>query len=185
MHAAWSFSQLLEPLAIIPQLLVFRRCTDAGRLACEYRNVLSSFVVDRGNRIPGDEHYRRKNARTGKCRLPVSTTCRRTQFKYNFSAIRFRPRKLYLLQAVGIVWDFSHPAPRRRRLRSTSAETSMHDQRRGLRLPASRLSRPLRSQLDMEVPHGALVYTPSPCVLLGCRPGRVVPDIRRRPNRKV
>ena len=28
----WMFAQVLEPLAIVPQLLVFRRCTDAGRL---------------------------------------------------------------------------------------------------------------------------------------------------------
>lgn len=31
----WTFSELLEPVAIVPQLLVLRRCRDAGKLVCE------------------------------------------------------------------------------------------------------------------------------------------------------
>ena len=32
-EAAWVFSELLEPFAIAPQLLLFRRCADVTRLA--------------------------------------------------------------------------------------------------------------------------------------------------------
>ncbi len=31
----WLFSEVLEPLALVPQLVVFRGCTDAGRLPCK------------------------------------------------------------------------------------------------------------------------------------------------------
>ena len=37
----WTFSEVLEPVALVPQLLVFRGCTDAGRLACELSNETS------------------------------------------------------------------------------------------------------------------------------------------------
>eukprot|EP00752_Nemacystus_decipiens_P013858 g12304.t1 len=39
----WLFSEVLEPLALLPQLLLFRGCTDAGRLAWVYVSLLSSY----------------------------------------------------------------------------------------------------------------------------------------------
>ena len=37
----WTFSEVLEPVALVPQLLVFRGCKDAGRLACKFSSTTS------------------------------------------------------------------------------------------------------------------------------------------------
>ncbi|CAN0428897.1 unnamed protein product [Ectocarpus sp. 12 AP-2014] len=40
---AWNFSQVLEPLAVVPQLLVFRGSTDAGRLGWTYVTLMGAY----------------------------------------------------------------------------------------------------------------------------------------------
>ncbi|CAN0366691.1 unnamed protein product [Ectocarpus sp. 6 AP-2014] len=39
----WTFSEVLEPLALVPQLLVFRGSTDAGRLAWTYVTLMGAY----------------------------------------------------------------------------------------------------------------------------------------------
>ncbi|CBJ30852.1 conserved unknown protein [Ectocarpus siliculosus] len=40
---AWNFSEVLEPLAVVPQLLVFRGSTDAGRLGWTYVTLMGAY----------------------------------------------------------------------------------------------------------------------------------------------
>ncbi|CAN0440864.1 unnamed protein product, partial [Scytosiphon promiscuus] len=43
MNFLWSFSLVLEPVAVIPQLIVFRGCTDAGRLGWVYVSLMGTY----------------------------------------------------------------------------------------------------------------------------------------------